>query len=47
MVVGQVAFFVDGRQLELVRGHLVMTGFHRDAQLVTFHFQVFHKLLYA
>ena len=47
VVVRQVAFFVNGGKLELVRCHLVMTRLDGNAQLVAFHFQILHKLLYA
>ena len=43
VVVGEVAFLEDRGQLELVRGHFVMTGFQWDTQFEGLHFQLFHK----
>ena len=45
MVVGQVGFLIDGRQLKLVGRNLVVSCLDRNAQAMTLNLQVEHKLL--
>ena len=47
MVIGQITFFEDRSQLELVWSHFVVTGFYRDTQFESLNFEVFHKGSYA
>ena len=47
VVIGQVGLLKDGRQLKLVGGHLVVTGGHRNAQLVRLHLKVLHERRHA
>ena len=47
VVVGQVGFLVNGRQLELVGRHFVVAGFDGNAQPERFVFQVAHEFDHA
>ena len=44
---GQVGFFVNRRKFKLIGSHLVMTRFQRNAQFISFQFQVFHVFHHA
>ena len=43
VVYGQVALLIDGGQLKLVGGNLVVTGLAGNAQLQRLYFEVFHE----
>ena len=47
MVDGQIGFFEDGRELELVGCHLVVSGLAGDAQLEGLHLEVLHEVAHA
>ena len=43
MIDGQIRLFENRGTLELIRGHLVMTGLDRNSQAMTLVFQFFHE----
>ena len=43
VVISQIGLFENRSKFELVRSHLIVAGFYRDSQLLTFVFQILHK----
>ena len=43
MIYGQITFFENGSQFELVGSHFVVAGLYGDAQFQCLDFQVFHE----